>query len=157
MAFQAVKNFYGGSVEVAPPKDNFKFTAQAAIKQGAAIKYRTDGKVNKAVNVDGNVMAIALESAAADTDTIRGAFVVPGIVYKAPWGKKAGTYDLAKTSIHASITIGMMTLEMNDNGDGVDFESDHAAIKGPLTLLSYDDTHAYVVFNNSALNKNTTE
>jgi hypothetical protein len=50
----------------------------------------------------------------------------------------------------------MQTLEMNDNGDGVDFESDHAAIKGPLTLLEYDSKFAYVVFNNNALNKNTT-
>ncbi len=154
---QAVKNLMGGSVGVAPPKDNFYFTAQAAIKQGAAIKYRSDEKVNKAVNVDTNAIAVALESAAADTDTIRGEYIVPGMVYKAPWGKKAGTYDLAKTSIHASITIGMMTLELNDNGDGVDFESDHASIKGPLTLLSYDDQFAYVVFNTSAINKNTTE
>ena len=153
MAFEAVKNLStGGSCPVAPPGDNFTFEAQAAIKEGAAIKYRTDtsGKVNKAVNADKNVIAIALEAAAADEDEIRGAYVVPGMVYKCPITDKDGT---SLTALHANFKRGK-AVDMNDNGDGIDGATDSDTFThGPCTIIDFDadDEVAWVVFNTGAL------
>lgn len=152
MGFREVGSLIAGAVGVAPPKDNYSFVAQAAIKKGAAIKFRADGKVNKAVNVDADTVAIALEAAAADTDEIRGQFVVPGQILKCPMTKKDGT-AAAATDIHSDIKVGRTDLEMNDDGTGADVETDPGTVTGPLLLISMDTDkmEALVVFTSGAL------
>ena len=152
MAFRAVKSLISGSTVVAPPKDNFYFEAQAAIEKGAAIKYRTDGKVNKADTEDMDVVAIAFEEAEADEDKIRGGYVTPGMVYKCPMTKANG--DKAEESdIHNDVEVGRTDLQMNADGTGVDVETDPGTKTGPLMLLDKDTENmvATVVFTSGAL------
>ena len=133
--FRLVKNLYGGA-EVAPPKDNFPFTAGEELSEGTVCKFNTDGKLVAADDDDSEAAIVTLSGAEADED-VRGYYILPGMIFIAPKDDDA----------HADQYTGNNSVEMNDDGTEVKVSQDPGASGGNLTLIKMDDDFAYVIFN----------
>ena len=150
--FQAVTNIISGMPPVAPPKDVEPFTMANAEAAYAGRVYKFSGGVlTLASGTDKNAAVILVESADAATPgaKVRGFWITPGTVFKTKITNKNGT---ALTTLHSSFKVGA-TVNINDTGDGVDGESNSAAVNGPLTVLRMDAAkeEVWVVFNTCAV------
>jgi len=140
--FELVKNLYGGA-EVTPPGDNFSFEASGAISEGAVCTATTNGTVVAASDDTSEAYIVAVEEAEEAGDDVRGMYILPGMVFRAPKNDDA----------HSGAYIGNNSMEMDENGTEVKIDQDPSAASGALTLLNYDDDFAYVTFNKGALFK----
>ena len=150
--FNVVRSLIAGSVEIAPPKDNYKFEVDTAtVEQGAAVKFTNDGKIEPAGQEDTEVAAIAMEKGEVE-DEIRIFFVVPGLVFRCPMTKEDSS-DAEESDIHNDLHRGRIDVQMNDDKTGLDCETDPGTKTGPLTLLKMDKENmtADVVFNSGSL------
>ncbi len=157
MAFKIEYNLAGGNIEVAAPKDLqlFQMTASEAGVMGSVYKF---GSGLLTLADDGNEKAaavVAMENvgAADPGNYIRGYWILPGMVFKAPITDKDGS---ALTALQAGVVQGA-TVTINDTGDGVDGETDNAAVNGPLTVIKVDEDNEliWVAFNTCALKLDT--
>jgi hypothetical protein len=149
--FEQVGSLIGGAVAIAPPKDNYPFQMKAneAGVAGQACKFDA-GKLTKTGNADKNAAVICMEAETATSagPLVRGYWITPGMVFKAPCTNKAG----AAGTKHATTLLGA-TVTVNDLGTGVDWATDNSAVAGPLTIVKLDTAKAiaWVVFNTSAV------
>lgn len=158
--FQKVTSLIAGAVDVAPPKDVFSFpmASQEGATQGAVYRI-ANGRLTLATGNDPDVAVVCLENATGQADTtggnptvrVRGSFVAPGAIYRAPMTKKDGSAITKASEVHATFVIGAR-VNINDTGLGVDAATG-ATAQGPLTVLRVDmkNFQCWVVFNTCLL------
>ena len=141
--FELVRNLYGGA-EIAPPLDNAPFTAGETLTAGQVCYFHTDGKLKKAADTE-RAAAVVLISGGANNETVRGYYILPGMVFKAPGD---GTWS-------AACKVGFSNVELADDGKKVNRE-DPTGDDGPLSILKIQGNGEYlwVCFNRGFFFKN---
>jgi len=132
---------------VAPPRDNYPFTAHAGTEPEAGKVYSynaAEETLEEAADTEEEAIVIALEDA-DDGEEFRGMYIVPGAIFRA---------DCEGTGEPTEIKEGVVGMQLNDAEEVKDSDT----LTGPLTVLRvYESEHdedvwyADVVFNECAI------
>lgn len=159
MPFHAVRNFSGGAVDVAPPKDvrQFRLANNEAGVAGRAYYYLVDGRITRCTGITGVPAVILAESvpSSATGALARGSYVTPSTVYRVQPSAADGVTRIGvNTSRNANFNEGCLVGRFDVNGDFVDWETAPAggliAVVDMLSLAT--GSWLWVAFRNTLFN-----